>query len=106
MEQSKALRLMFTLINGDVLMAHEFIESDGYEMIAKVFVTSRCVMGYEILKVRIIIVLLAGSALFSYRQCTAHYVASSKMAHSHFASSILIFSSLLKKVCHGILHLV
>jgi hypothetical protein len=54
LEQAKALQLMFRLINRDIQLAHEFTESDGYEMIAKVFVSSRCIMGYEILKVRIL----------------------------------------------------
>lgn len=51
MEQAQALHLVFNLVQKDKILMQEFIEMDGYAMIVKVFLTVRCVIGYEMLKV-------------------------------------------------------
>lgn len=51
MEQARALHLIFNLVQKDQILMQEFIEMDGYAMIVKVFLTVRCVIGYEVLKV-------------------------------------------------------
>ena len=50
-EQVKALRLIFKLIQRDVQLLREFIDCDGYAMIAKVCMTNRCIVGHELVKV-------------------------------------------------------
>jgi len=50
-EQASALSVLFVLIKRDTKLAQEFLAINGYKMITKVFLSKRCVVGFEILKV-------------------------------------------------------
>jgi len=50
-DQVKSLRLIMKLIEHDAELLHEFIQCDGYAMIAKVCTTNRCIVGQMLIKV-------------------------------------------------------
>ena len=50
-QQSRALRLLFTLIGHSPRHAQDMRNMGGYAMLAKAMATSQCTVGYEVLKV-------------------------------------------------------
>ena len=50
-QQAQALRLLFTMIGYSSHYEQDFINMDGYGMLVKILLTSRCIVGYDLLKV-------------------------------------------------------
>ena len=52
-EQADSVRLLFTYLTSSPQHAQQFSDMGGYAMLAKLLSTSRCKLGYHLLKVNL-----------------------------------------------------